>query len=492
MAYRSSSNVTGTGVATVNVPVPSGAAANDIAILVVNIDGTGHGTITWPSGFTLLFKTEVASPDGHTQGIAWKRLTGADSGNYTVSWTGSNDVIGQCNLFSGRHTSNPPVASQASNTSSNSSPISVGAATVTAVTGDDLLWAGGLDMNSNITTTSCAAPSTYTERQDSNHLWCALSTATKDNVSAGATGTVTGTFTTTTTAGWLAHLVRIPAAASGPGSVVADAGSYAVTGTAAALELGREVAGASGSYAVTGTAASLELGREVAGESGSYGVTGTAAALELGREVAGNSGSYAVSGTDAGLSITDKIVVAAGGSYAVTGTAADLEIGKEVTADSGSYSVAGTAANLELGREVLGGSGDYVVSGSDATLTVTGAGEERTLAADPGSYDVVGSSTSLELGREVAAENGSYAVSGQAIGLSRGLPIVIGSGSYTIAGTAAALELGRELAMDGGTYVVSGSSVGLAYSGDIGEGGYLPANLPMIETMGMMKAFGGV
>lgn len=212
MAFRSSTNAVGTAVATINIAVPASAATDDIAILVVNIDGTGHGTITWPSGFTLLDNSTVASPDGHTQACAWKRLTGADSGNYTVSWTGSNDVVGQCDLFSGRHTSNPPVVSVATDTTANSSPISVNATGVTAVAGDDLMWIGGLDATSNVHSPSCAPPSTFTERQDSVNLWATLSNATKDNVSAGATGTITGVYTETVTAGWLAHLVRIPAA----------------------------------------------------------------------------------------------------------------------------------------------------------------------------------------------------------------------------------------------------------------------------------------
>lgn len=212
MAYRSSSVADLLATTTISVPVPAGAAINDIAILVINLDNTGHGTLTFPAGFTTLFTTTVSGPDQHTQALAWKRLIAADTGNYTVTWTGANDAIGECALFSGRDTSNPPTASEATDTSANASPISVSAATVTALTGDDLLWAGGLDLTSSTATSSCAPPSAFTERQDDARDWCALSIATEDNVSSGATGTITGTWTTTGTAGWLAHLVRIPAA----------------------------------------------------------------------------------------------------------------------------------------------------------------------------------------------------------------------------------------------------------------------------------------
>lgn len=215
MAYRSSSTANTSGTS-INVPVPASAATDDIAILCLNLDNTGHGTITQPTGFTLLFTSTVATPDGHTQMVSWKRLTGADSGNYTPSWTGSNDVIGMCALFSGRSTSSDPTATAATNTSSNANPVAVGAATITAVDGDDLIWIGGLDGNAIAVGGSCAAPSGYTERQDvsdTTRNWCNLSIATQDNVGAGATGTVTGTYTIgggSERAGWLAHLVRIP------------------------------------------------------------------------------------------------------------------------------------------------------------------------------------------------------------------------------------------------------------------------------------------
>lgn len=218
MAYRSSTSAGGS-TTTVTVAVPAGAATDDIAILVVGVDEFQAQTITWPSGFTQLGNTLILAPDGAILAFAWKRLTGADSGNYTITLSSSTgDHLAECALFSGRHTTNPPVASTiATNTTANSSPISVDATGLTAVTGDDLLWIGAADTTAGNGGTSWSPPSTFTEQKDDVNAgptgFCNGSIATKDNVSSGATGTITGTFIATVTAGWLASLVRIPAAA---------------------------------------------------------------------------------------------------------------------------------------------------------------------------------------------------------------------------------------------------------------------------------------
>jgi hypothetical protein len=219
MAFRSSAvSVTNGNGNSGTVPVPAGAATDDIALIFLSVDSGNAQTISWPANFTQLRSTTIATPDGQTYGCAWKRLTGADSGSYTVSWTDSKDYLIQCGLWSGRDTGNPPTDTIATLTSQDGSPISINATGLTAVSGDDLVWVGCPDIVLNNTGISFAPPSTYTERTDvvngglSSTGWCNLSFATKDAVGAGATGTVTGTFTSSANAGWVANLVRIPVA----------------------------------------------------------------------------------------------------------------------------------------------------------------------------------------------------------------------------------------------------------------------------------------
>lgn len=223
MAYRSSRANGGGGTDTPTVTAPLGVQADDIVILIAASDSPSASfTGTWPTGFTQFFDDDLASPDGQSVGIAWKRLTGADT-SYTLTSIGSsNDWAIVAVAFSGRSTSSDPVCVHATNTSSNTSPVSATAPTLTAVAGDDLLFAVGFDTSAGgIANNSTTPPSGYTEQQDepSASGWAVIEAATKDNVSAGATGSVSSSTTLTSgVAGWAAYHVRIPAAAGGGGT----------------------------------------------------------------------------------------------------------------------------------------------------------------------------------------------------------------------------------------------------------------------------------
>ena len=213
MAYRDSTATTGYA-SSGDVAVPSGAAVDDIAIILAQWDGNTGETFTWPSGFTQLYRSVQSGPETALVGLAWKRLTAADSGTYTVSMSGSAfDYTILCALFSGRHTTDPPVATEVINTTSNTSPVDVTATGVTAVDGDDLLWGAAGDATVLAAGSGFTAPASFTEREDATpDTWSDAAIATRDNVSAGATGDVTGVFTLASGfAGYTAYLVRIPA-----------------------------------------------------------------------------------------------------------------------------------------------------------------------------------------------------------------------------------------------------------------------------------------
>lgn len=214
MAYRDSTSAVG-DTATPAVAVPAGVAANDIIILVATIDsGSPFAPGVFPSGFTEIAEANVTA-DGHTSAVGWKRTTGADSGSYTFSALPSAaNWVCQAFAFSGRHTTNPPVVSTPNiQNTPQSSPITVSANGVTAVLGDDLIWISAPDVTSVNAGNGHTAPASYTEREDAENGWSNLSGATRDNVAAGATGTVSGTFALSQdTAGWAAYLVRIPVA----------------------------------------------------------------------------------------------------------------------------------------------------------------------------------------------------------------------------------------------------------------------------------------
>lgn len=218
MAYRSSSNNSGAST-TPTVAVPTGAAAGDIMILVLDTDGGGDviEQADFPSGFTRLYDSSVTT-DEQSTGIGWKRLTGADTGTYAFGVVGtSNEWLCQAYCFSGRSASSDPVATENIVNTSGASPRTISATGVTAVAGDDLLWISAPDVTVLNAGNGHTAPSGYTERQDAENLWVNMSGATKDNDAGGATGTVSGTFTMTSgNCGYVAYLVRIPVASGSP------------------------------------------------------------------------------------------------------------------------------------------------------------------------------------------------------------------------------------------------------------------------------------
>jgi hypothetical protein len=193
-----------------------------IVILAVGIDATAAafdpGDL--PAGFTELAETDITA-DGHTGWVGWKRASGAEGpGSYTFGDVGSGavDWVCQAIALSGRHLTNPPVVSATNvQNTPQSPPVNIIANGVTALDGDDLVWIGVPDVTSSGSGNGMAPPSTYTEAEDAELAWANLSIAYKENVSAGATGTVTGVFSMSAdTAGFAAWLVRVPLADAGP------------------------------------------------------------------------------------------------------------------------------------------------------------------------------------------------------------------------------------------------------------------------------------
>jgi hypothetical protein len=218
MAYRQSTINKANSSAAPSTAVPTGVATNDIILLLGSFDQqTATWSGQWPTGFTHL--DEVAlTLDGQKVGISWKRASGADTGSYTCAGTPGSGVAADWALialaFSGRDTGNPPVKSTvASNNSSNASPVTATANAVTAVAGDDLAWLCGPDRNSGTSTTVFTAPTGHTLRQSGDQGFTTVAAATVDNVSAGSTGTVAGSYTLSASqSGWGVWLVRVPAA----------------------------------------------------------------------------------------------------------------------------------------------------------------------------------------------------------------------------------------------------------------------------------------
>ena len=108
MAYVSSANLTGASATSAAVPVPAGAAAGHIAVVGLYLETSA--ALTPPDG-TWTLKADLATGTPSTVGrlaVYWKRLTAADSGTWSWSWTGAGWRIGSSVLFSGRAATGDP------------------------------------------------------------------------------------------------------------------------------------------------------------------------------------------------------------------------------------------------------------------------------------------------------------------------------------------------------------------------------------------------
>src|SRR6266542_3694401 len=178
MAFRSSSLLAGAGTNGAAVPVPTGATNLDIAVVGLYIEDTI--TITPPLGFTLKADLRTSATLRGGLVVYWKRLTGADSGTYSFTWTttptpwrGAN-----CGLWSGRTTSGDPFDGTVGTAESTTQVTTLNVSTSPAAANGDAVgfWTsfnGG---------TSFTAPTNYTERADNADVMCLDS---RDAVTSG-------------------------------------------------------------------------------------------------------------------------------------------------------------------------------------------------------------------------------------------------------------------------------------------------------------------
>lgn len=193
-------------------------------------------------------------------------------------------------------------------------------------------------------------------------------------------------------------------------------------------------------------------------DAGSFTLSGTAAALEAGRYLAANAGSYTLTGQDVTF-VVDRVLTAESGSFSLTGTDATLTYSGTtytLTADPGSYTLTGTDAALEAGRLLAASPGSYTLTGQDATLT-----RDAVLTAASGSYTLTGTAAALNAGRKLTAESGSYTLSGTDASLIADRVLTAASGSFVLTGTDASLNYvtGYLLTAESGSFTLTGSDV---------------------------------
>jgi hypothetical protein len=235
-----------------------------------------------------------------------------------------------------------------------------------------------------------------------------------------------------------------------------------------------------GSFSLSGIAANTLAARKLTGDPGGLTLTGNAAGLAKGYRLTAGAGAYALAGPDVTLTYTPgsaellrvswarldvpwvqatKVLYANAAAFSLAGQSAGLLAGYRLTASPASYGLAGNAAELTYTpqqTERLRVS--WVRLDAPWTGTIT-----RTLTAEVGSFVLTGNAATLTAPRRLTAEAGAFVLTGQAAGLSKtgAFSLDAGAGSFSLAGQAANLLAQYRLTGNVAAYTLSGQAANL-------------------------------
>jgi len=362
MAFRSSAKANATSG---NVTAtPPGVQAHDYLAAILSHDS---GSTTGATGWNQIDQLNYG-PDNQVSTLFDKYdATGSDSFQFSSNTSFGIGLI--CAAWSGRDNSAPRSAPpvRTADGTERTSPISISLTGITAQAGDDLAVFMGMDQTHGDARWTFSEITNFTERQDGvNEEWASgINMQTRDNVSAGATGSLATTATRSSGTGqgaWCGWVMAIKASGGGGSTVT---GTGAVTLDAISVS-GTGVRTSKGSGSVSISAA------EVSG-TGNVTRKGTGSVLLSAAEVSGagartskGSGSVSLSATEVSGSGAVGGALSGSGSVVIT----------EVTV-SGSGSITKLATgNVQIADILVAASGvvSRIASGSVVVEAVTVAG----------------------------------------------------------------------------------------------------------------------
>lgn len=206
--------------------MPAGVVLGDALIAYCITDNNGDWTTT-PSGWTKLIGAtfDQVTPDGQQRAVYWRSAGASEPSTYTFTDGAANTSNSTIIIaaFSGASTVAPTNWSLTIDSTAETTGFVYGMTGVTASAGSCVAWFSDTDQtSSNTAYVTYTAPSGFTNRaQTTVGSWISAAMGTKDNVTAGATGTLSSTTTVvggTLTYGLASLVIEIPALATGTGS----------------------------------------------------------------------------------------------------------------------------------------------------------------------------------------------------------------------------------------------------------------------------------
>jgi hypothetical protein len=209
-------------------------------------------------------------------------------------------------------------------------------------------------------------------------------------------------------------------------------------------------------------------------QAGTYNLTGAAAALRKSKLLTASGGTYTLNGQQATIK-RSKLITASGGSYSLGGASATILKSKVIAASGGSYSMTGATATVLRSRLLTASGGTYSITGQQVTITYGASAAAYLLTAQGGSYSLNGQQATLLRSKRLVASGGIYSYVGQQVTISRSRYLSASGGSYVYNGSDAILSRTRKLVASGGSYLVSGQDVVITYQ--LGGGYPSPADV---------------
>jgi len=194
---------------------PTGSVAGDRLLVWLVADGNSFITPPAGEGWSLIATASTAAPADINKAFVYEKKVSDGAETYAFTNSIPKVAIIQVVALTGRHASNSAVVGVPTITNTSAaSPLSVAVSGVTALAADDVLWFGQIDQVGSFETWSFGAIGGYTLLQnDANNFYISSGCFGKENVSAGATGTLTSTATRLTgssNGSWSGVVVSIP------------------------------------------------------------------------------------------------------------------------------------------------------------------------------------------------------------------------------------------------------------------------------------------
>jgi hypothetical protein len=439
--HGSTGTLFGASTAAPAFDVPDDVAAGDIIVVAAFLDGTSTTVTGMPADFehALGSPLDVAAGGGfgeHVVAVMWKRATGADTGTYGFTLSGTTFVYGNAVRYEGAVGSGDPWDATDAAESGAVSVSTAPAVSVTTLGADRLLVYVATDHNGDSGTWS--PPAGYDQRQGGTNT---TNTEISDLVqaAAGSSGSVSATHTVAGFMGaWLGALIGTTSAA-----VEANAPPAQLPPQLMLLLAARQqrlfdgktgtpptaVVGSTLVALVAGPAAAVK----VAQASGRAGLALAGGGTARKTAAAAGTGELAQRGTAAAAKTAP---VAGRAELGLTGTGAALSSVARAQSGTASLAVAGTAA-----------AGRTAACAGRASIAVVGIGASRRTAIPAGRAvaALVGIATAHKTapaaGRDVLALVGVAGATKRATAAGRSELVLTGAG--TVSPTGARPQTGR-------------------------------------------------